>query len=483
MKNNLIDYKKTAITGFIWIFLERFGAQSIGIIVSIILARLLFPSDYGIVAITSVFINIMTMFISGGMSIALVQKKNADDLDFSSLFYFNLFMSVLLFLIIYIVSPLLSNFYHMPELKNMIRVNGIMFFISGIRAVQAAFCSRNLLFRNFFFATIGGTLIAAVIGIWMAYSGYGAWALIIQNLSNNAIDAIILWIFVSWRPKFIFSFNRLRKLFRYGWKLLISSILELLYNNIYPLLIGRIYSKSDLAYYTKGQNLPMSLVMMINSALDKVLLPLMSNVQDNEERLLLITRRTLQIGSYCLFPLMMGFATSAENIVRILLTDKWIEIVPFVQVFCIVFMMLPIQTANLNSIKAMGRSDIYLIIEIIKKALSIIILLITIHKGVLIIISGQLIVNILGQIINIIPNEKLLGYKIIQQIKDILSPLLLSCIMCIIIYLLSFLKINSIMIPIMQICIGCIFYICCSVIFNLDGYKYILLILNKSLKK
>lgn len=466
--------RSVGISGFLWMFLERCGAQGVGLIVSIVLARQLNPSDYGVVSIISVFITFLTMFISSGMSVALVQKKDADELDFCSLFYFNLIVCFLLYLVLFFLSPTISQFYNMPELENMMRVNALMFFVSGLRGVQAAYCSRHLLFKNFFFATLGGTIGAAILGIYMAYQGFGAWALIAQNLFNNAIDAVILWFTVKWRPKRMFSFIRLKTLFKFGWRMLVSSLLELVYNNLYPLIIGKVYSSEDLAYYTKGQTLPSSIIAMINTSLDKVLLPVMANEQDDIERVKQMTRCSLQLGTFVLFPLIIGFAACADNIVRVLLTEKWIEVVPYMQIFCVVYLFLPIQTANLNAIKAVGRSDIYLKLDIVKRAIGIVTLLITLRFGVLYMALGQIIVNLLGQVVNCYPNKKLLGYSISEQCRDIVPSFALSAAMGLCVVLLGMIPLSPTWKLLVQIGGGMCIYIVLSQLIHLEAYTYII---------
>lgn len=474
MKNE----NRTTITGFIWMFLERVGAQSIGLVISFVLARLMTPDDYGVVAIVNVFIPIITMFISAGMSVALVQKKDADDLDFSSLFYFNLCTCVILYIGLFLVSPWIAKQYETPELTAMLRVAGCMFLISGLRAVQAAYCSRHLLFKNFFFATLGGTVIAAVVGIIMAVQGYGAWALIIQSLLNNAIDALILWFTAGWRPKKMFSFSRLKALFQYGWKMLVSSLLELGYNSLSPLIIGYKYNHADLAYYNKGQSIPNSLVSMINAALDKVLLPVMANNQNEPQQVKLMTRQSLRLGTFVLFPLMMGAAVCATGIVRLLLTDKWLEMVPFFQMFCVVYALLPVQTANLNAIKALGRSDLFLKIETVKKVIGIITLIITVPMGVKHIAFGQIVVNVLGQLVNAWPNRKLMGYAYREQLLDVLPSALATVAMGILVYLVSLLKLPVGATLLLQVLTGVVSYVVIALVFRMSGMAYMRKVLS-----
>lgn len=379
MENEL---KKKTVSSLLWRFLERCGAQGVTFLVTIVLARLLVPEVYGLMALVTVFTAILQVFVDSGMGNALIQKKDADDLDFSSVFFFNLVMCIALYILLFFCAPVIAAFYHNPELISVIRVLGITLLISGVKNVQQAYVSRKLQFKRFFFATLGGTIGAAVIGITLAYMGFGIWALVSQNLFNTMIDTLILWFTVRWRPKLLFSFERLKGLLRYGWKLLVSSLLNTFYLNLRTLIIGKLYMPADLAYYEKGQSFPTLIVSNINASIDSVLLPTMSGVQDSRESVKAITRRAIVTSSYLMWPMMVGLAVVAKPLVVLLLTEKWLEAVPFLQISCFALGLEPLQTANLNAIKAMGRSDIYLKLEIIKKSISILILLLSMHFGV-----------------------------------------------------------------------------------------------------
>ena len=263
------------IKNFIWRFAERSGAQLVSFVVSIVLARMLSPNDYGTIALVTVFTAIMEVFVNCGLGTALIQKKDADDLDFSSVFYFNFVVCLILYAGMFFCSPLIANFYEDVTLIPIIRVLSITILIAGVKGIQQAYVSRNMLFKRFFFSTIGGTIFSAFLGIGMAYMGFGVWALVAQQLSNTAIDTIILWITVKWRPKRVFSWKRLKNLLKFGWKLLVSSLLDTVYNNLRNLVIGRMYSSADLAYYNQGDKFPKVIVTNINTSIDSVLLPTM----------------------------------------------------------------------------------------------------------------------------------------------------------------------------------------------------------------
>lgn len=462
------------ITNFFWRFLERCGAQGVTFIVSIVLARLLDPTVYGTVALVTIFTTIMQVFVDSGMGNALIQKKDADDLDFSSVFYFNMAMCSVLYLIMFFAAPLIAFFYRMPELTAIVRVLSFVVVISGVKNVQQAYVSRHLMFKRFFFSTLGGTIGAAVIGIAMAYLGFGVWALVVQMLFNAAVDTTILWITVKWRPKKMFSFQRLKSLFSYGWKLLASSLIDTVYNDLRQLIIGKKYSSGDLAYYNQGKKFPQLIVTNINTSIDSVLLPTMSKAQDDMAAVRSMTRRAIKTSTFLMMPAMIGLAVCAEPLVQLILTEKWLPCVLFLRIFCITYAFYPIHTANLNAIKAMGRSDLFLKLEIIKKTVGIIAILITMWISVQAMAYSFLVTTILNQIINSWPNKKLLNYSYLEQVKDMMPQILLSLGMGAAIYAVSFLHLSASLTLLIQIPLGVLVYWSGSKIFHVESYTYII---------
>ena len=466
--------RKKVLSNLIWRFAERCGAQGVGFIVSIVLARILMPDDYGVIALITIFTNIMNVFVDSGMGNALIQKKDADDIDFSSVFYFNIFWCIILYLVLFFASPAISVFYQKPELTPVTRVLGITILISGVKNVQQAYVSKTLQFKRFFFSTLGGTIGAAIVGIVMAYQGFGVWALVAQQIFNISIDTIILWITVKWRPKKVFSWERLKGLFSYGWKLLASALLDVGYNNLRQLIIGKVYSTEDLAYYTKGDQFPNLVVTNINSSIDSVLLPVISTEQENKEQVKLLTRRAISTSSYIIWPLVIGLAACAEPFVRLILTEKWLFCVPYLRVFCLIYGFWPVHTANLNAIKAVGRSDIFLKLEIIKKTIGLLSIIISIRYGVFAIAMASLIVAPLSVIINATPNVKLLGYSYHEQLKDMCPSMLLSVVMGILVYGISYLPIHDFYLLLFQILGGIILYLLISFVLKIEAFVYLL---------
>lgn len=468
----------TVFSNLIWRLAERCGAQLVAFVVSIVIARMLVPEVYGTVALITVFTTILQVFVDSGLGNALIQKKDADDLDFSTVFYANVGFCGVLYIALFLCAPLIAGFYDDDSLIPLIRVLGITIIVSGVKNIQQAYVSKNMMFKKFFFSTLGGTIAAAVAGIAMARVGYGAWALVAQQVINVTIDTVILWITVRWRPQRVFSIRRLKSLFSYGWKLLVSSLLDISYNNIRQLIIGKMYSASDLAYYNRGRQFPNFIVTNINSAIDSVLFPAMASVQDNRQSVKQMTRKSIKVSVYIMAPLMMGLAFTAEPVVRLILTDKWLECVPYLRIFCITFMFYPIHTANLNAIKAMGRSDLFLKLEVMKKCVGSILLLATMWFGPMAMAYSLLLSSVLCQIINTWPNRTLLGYGYLEQLKDILPAIFLAAGMGIAVWWVSLTGLPQMAVLSIQVVLGAAIYFVGSVLCRIDSFVYLMDILK-----
>lgn len=475
--------KNSALKNFIWRFAERCGAQLVTFIVSIVLARILAPEDYGQIALITVFTTIMQVFVDSGLGTALIQKKDADDLDFSSVFYFNFVICLVLYVVMFVAAPFIAGFYRDSSLTPIIRVISLTIIISGVKGIQQSYVSRNMLFKRFFYSTLGGTIFSAFLGIALAYTGFGVWAIVAQQLSNTAIDTLILWLTVKWRPKRMFSWRRLKVLLSFGWKMLASSLLDTVYNNVRSLIIGKMYSSSDLAYYDQGKKFPNVIVTNINTSIDSVLLPTMASAQDDADRVKSMTRRAIKTSTYIMAPLLMGLAFCAEPIVGLVLTDKWLPCVPFLRIFCITYMFYPIHTANLNAIKAMGRSDLFLKLEIVKKVVGIALLLSTMWFGVMAMAYSLLISSVLSQIINSWPNRKLLRYGYLEQLKDILPGIALAVLMGCCVNLVGLFHLTNIVTLLIQIPLGALMYIVASALLHLESFEYMRNLIRPMIKK
>ena len=466
------------IKNFLWRLAERVGAQGVKLLVELVLARILLPEQYGVIAMVAVFITVFNVFVDSGLGNALIQKKDADDLDFSSVFWFNVVWCVVLYGILFLISPLVASFYHREELTLILRVLGLQIVISGVKNVYQAYVSRTMQFRKFFFSTLGGTVGAAVIGITMAYRGYGVWALVAQQLFNVLTDTVILTITVKWHPKRMFSFERLKGLLSYGWKLLLSALLDTLYNEARSLIIGRKYTSEDLAFYNRGELFPQVIAANVNTSIDSVLLPTMSREQDEREKVRAMTRRAIMTSTYIMAPLMIGIACVGTPLVRLILTEKWMPCVPYLQIFCASMLFFPIHTANLNAIKALGRSDLFLKLEILKKVIGIALILITMHISVLAMALSTLLNSLLCQLINTWPNRKLLDYSYGDQIRDILPNILLAAVMGGCVFAVGLIGLPDWATLLMQVALGAALYAGLSAATKNESYRYLLDVLK-----
>lgn len=478
------EFSKTNVLGsFLWKFAERCGTQGVKVVVEIILARLLVPDDYGTIALVTVFITILNVFVDSGLGNALIQKKDADDIDFSTVLYFNVALCLGLYLLLYFAgAPLIAQFYAKPGLTPIIRVLGLTVVISGVKNVQQAYVSRTLQFKCFFYSSLVGTILSAVSGIIAAYSGWGVWSLVLQQILFAVVNCTVLWFTVKWRPVKAFSLSRLRTLFSYGWKLLVSTLINAVYNNFYQLIIGKLYSSADLAYYNKGDQFPKLFLNNISDSIDSVLFPTMSNTQDNKTKLRYVTSISIRISTFVMAPLMLGMAVVSPTLVKILLTEKWMPCVPFMQVFCITYMFYPVHTANLNAVKALGRSDLFLKLEMIKKVIGFLALLITVKHGPMAMAFSLLCTSIIAQIINAWPNKKLLKYGYGQQLKDVLPNLIAALGMCACVSMISFLGLSEWVCMALQIVTGSVLYIFIAAATKNSAFFFLLDII-KSYKK
>lgn len=465
---------QSVFSGMFWKFMERISAQLTSFVVSVVLARILLPEDYGTVAMVIVFINIANVFVTSGLSTALIQKKDATELDFSTIFYCTLVLSIFIYIILFIAAPYIATFYNRQELTSIIRVFSIKVIISSYNSVQHAYVSKHLMFKKFFYSTLIGTIVSGIVGIILALSGAGTWAIVAQYLVNSTIDTIVLAFTVPWCPHYLFSMKAAKPLVRYGWKVLAADLIGTIYNNIRSLLIGKFYSSSDLAFYNKGKQFPELVCNNIDTTISSVLFPAMSNYGDVPAKIKALTRKSIQVSSYVIFPIMVGLAAVAKPLITILLTEKWIEAVPYLQILCIAYAINTISNANLQAMRALGRSDVVLKLEFIKKPIGLMLVLISIKFGVLWIAISLPVYYLIATIINMRPNFQLMSYSLLEQIKDISHPVIFSLVMYGCVAPISYLKIPEIGLLFLQIILGVSVYLILSLVFKDPTYEYLM---------
>ena len=482
-KVNKEKLKSQMTSGMIWKFAERFVAQGVSFIVSMVLARILIPEDYGSVAIINIFISIADIFLSSGLNTSLIQKKDADDLDFSTIFYLNLGLSVVLYLIMFITAPLIAHAYNLPILKNAIRVFALRLPVSAFQVIQVAYISKKMQFKKFFFATIGGTLLSAVIGITMALKGLGVWALIGQYLTNTVVDTMILWATVRWMPKKLFSFKAAIPLIKYSWKIMMTDLLGTLCNNLGSFIIGTKYNSANLAYYTKGKQLPLLFRDNIYTTLISVLFPGISVVNDDITAVKIITRKSMRIMSYIVFPISLGLMAAGKTIVEILFTAKWLPMLPYVYIMCLETIISVPATIALQPIKAIGRSDLMLKTEVIKKISFVILTVVAMNFGIFAIALTIPVNTLLDLIVNSIINKKIINYNFLEEFSDCFTALLFSFIMAIIVAFIGKIELTIYIKVVIQIVSGILCYTGISWVTKNKEFSYILNVATDHLKK
>jgi len=474
---------KTIISSMIWKLMEQFSAQIVSFVISIVLARILSPNEYGIIAIIIIFINLANVIIDGGLNTALIQKKNADQTDFSTIFWFCLLLSVILYVMLFFSAPSIAGFYSNDVLVPVLRVLSLVLFFNSFNAIQRAYVSRHMLFKKLFWVNGVAIIFSGTIGIIMAYKGCGVWALVGQSLSSPIVCCIIMWITIKWRPTLEFSLQRFKGLFDYGWKIFMTNFIVAIYEDIRGLVIGKVYQPSALAFFDRGKQLPNLLIANITSSINTVLLPAFADVQDDRARVKQMIRRSVQVSYFFVLPLLIGFLFAAKNIILFLLTEKWLGAVPFVQIFCLAFILMPIQNINMTAIKSLGYSSITLKLEIIKKILGAIILVVSFMIDVYAVAWGIVLYNTICIFINLSPSKKLVGYGWDEQIKDVLPTILASLIMGAAIFGCTFLPFNNILILFFQIVLGCVVYYASSHMMRLEGLHYLSDFIKNELKQ
>lgn len=479
MGNNIRD---KVVSGLFWKFGERILAQGISSLVAIVLARLLSPNDYGIVAMIMIFINIANVFVTSGFNSALVQNKNATPEDFSTNFYCSLGLSALIYLLLFAAAPFIAAFYGVPELELILKVFSLRIPLSAFSAIQHAYVERHMIFRKYFFSTLFGTLISGVVGIALAYKGYGVWALVAQYFTNTIIDILVLSVTVSWRPRLQFSLASAKSMMGYGWKVLAADLSGTFFDHLRSLIIGKVYTSADLAFYNNGGQIPSLITTNISASIMTVLFPAIANVNDDLENVKLMTRRAVKTMAYVMFPLLLGLVLISKPLIYLLLTDKWAPAIPYMQISSISAGIGLIGTVGLQAIKAVGRSDIILRLEFYKKPIYLLLLIIGVKISVTAVAVTMLLYTILGTLINANPLRKEIRYTFREQLGDLAIPTLLSSVMAIPVWFLTKLPIHYFWMLILQVVTGGVIYLGLSCFFKVETFDYLILTLKGKLK-
>lgn len=466
---------KKAAPSFLFKLTESVGTQGISFVVSVILARLLDPSDYGVLTMLTVFIAVSQVFVQSGLNTALIQKKDVDETDLSSVFYVSLLIAAALYALLFFLAPAIGAFFGMDALSPVLRVLALVLLPGALVSVQNAVIARQMAFRRLMAASLLSTALSGAVGIGMAAAGLGYWALVGQQLTNQLALALVLLRMVKWRPHALFSWARVRVLIRFGWKLLASSLLETGYNNLRTAVIGKQYAQETLGFYNRGKQFPELVMNAVNGSIQSVMLPVLSDEQDDMLRMKQMMRRSVMVSSFLVLPMMAGLAAVAEPLIRLLLTDKWLPCVPFLQICCIDFAFYPIHTANLQAINAMGRSDVFLRLELIKKSYGLAILAASVFlfDSVYAIAWGAVVSTLLAAVVNASPNRRLLGYGYLEQMRDVLPAMGLSLIMFLTVSALRRLPLAPFPLLVCQTAAGVVIYGALSLLLRLESMRYL----------
>lgn len=420
------ELKQKIVKGVFWQGLERSGSQGISFVISVVLARLLAPKDFGVIALMMVFITLCNVVVDSGFSNALIQKKNADQTDFCSVFFINIALGFFLYAVMFFAAPFIADFYRAPELVLYLRCSSLALVITSFSRIQQAFLNKNMMFYLSFRINWIALMVSGGVGIVMAYRGFGVWSLIAQQICNAAAQCLLLWLFVKWHPRWLFDLARAKALFQFGWKFLASSFLDTLYNDIYSFVIGKIANLTELGFYNRGKTIPALGMGTINSTVGSVLFPAFSELQNDRPKMKELARRGLRNIMFLVIPALTLLFILAEPLVRVVFTDKWLPCVIYLQLSCITFLYWPLHTTNLQIINACGRSDVYLILEIIKKVQAALVILLTYRYGVVTMVAAGAALGIVNFFENAWFNWKLINYPPWRQLWDILPLLLVA---------------------------------------------------------
>ena len=475
--------REKTINGVIWSAVERISFLGIQFLITILIARALTPSDYGLIGMLSIFIALGSVMIDSGFGQALIRKKDANQTDYSSVFFLNVFLGIVIYLILFLLAPIIANFYNTPELTKIARVAFLVFPINALGLIQNTLINKSVNFKALAKVSILSSILSGIIGIFMAYNGFGVWALVAQSIIINAFKSIFLWVFNNWRPSNIFSFSSIKNIFNFSVNLLATDSIIVLFNNIYTLIIGKFYPISQVGFYNQAKtfvDIPSQTLTMI---IQRVSYPVLSTLQDNNTELRSAYRRVINLTVYLNFPLMLGLLSMGNNLFTLLLTDKWIPAVPYFQILCIYGAIFPLHSINVNILKVKGKGKLLMRLEIIRRLLMIIAIVFTIKEGVMIMLIGFLLAAIISILINMYYCGNEIGLSLSTQLKDILIYLSISILISTVMIFVDYINVNSLVSIILQVFVGGSIYFILSYFLKLSSFVELKGILFNLIKK
>lgn len=451
--------KHKTLKGTVWSSIERFSVQGIAFLVMIVMARILTPEDYGLVGMITIFIAVSQSLVDSGFSQALIRKQDRSETDNSTVFYFNIVVGLILYLILFFCAPLIASFYKEPLLTPLTRLISLSVIINSFVVVQRALLTVKIDFKTQAKASLSAAIVSGIVGITMAYTGYGVWAIVWYQLTNLALNVSLLWIFSKWRPVWSYSWKSFRELFGFGSKLALSGILDTLYNNVYLIVIGKVFNASDLGFYTRASQFAQFPSSNLSAIMQRVTFPVLCTIQDDDDRLRAVYRRFLRMSAFVVFPLMIGLATVAHPMIILVLKEKWEFTAVLLQIICLSMMWYPIHAINLNLLQVKGRSDLFLKLEIWKKCIGVAILCATIPLGLIAMCWGSLVSSIICLIINTHYTGKLIQVGFLTQMRDLIPTLIYSLSMGAVVWFTVFLLPNDILRLSIGIPVGIIYFL------------------------
>lgn len=475
--------KTQATKGMLWNAAEKLAVQGGQLLIGILLARILVPDDFGLIGMLTIFIAISQVFVESGMGSGLIQKKERLDSDFSTVFVFNFLISVLIYLILFFIAPLIANFYNMPQLVILTRVLTINIIINSLAVVQRTRLTINLDFKTIAKVNVISVFVGGILGVLFAYWGYGVWSLVIQNLSGAIASVIMFWFLSHWRPSFSFSKKSFNELFGFGYKLLLSGLYAQIVNNLYNLIIGKIFSAAELGYYTRARSFAELTAGTVTSVLHQVSFPILASLRDDKDRMTLIFSKMIRMTSFFIFPSMTILAILAKPFVLIVLTEKWLPVVPFLQMLCFARVFYPMSVINMNILNAIGRSDLFLKVDLLKFPLYVISLIITIPLGLNAIVIGQMVVSFFAFLMNSYLSGRLFGYGSIAQLMDMMPVLVASIITGLAVWFFCIMIESMLLKLILGIIIGGAVYLLASYFLKINELKEIQLLARNFVKR
>ena len=418
--------RKQAISGMVWTFAQQFSTQGIGFLISVVLARLLLPAEFGIIGMIAIFMGIGSALVDSGLASSLIRTPDANEEDFSTVFYFNIVGSIFIYIILYLTAPFIAIFFDQPILTGITRVYGITFIINALSTIQLTRLTQMLDFKTQMKVSVPALIGGGILGITLAYMGYGVWSLVWMRVFQSFLNSLQLWVVTKWKPTLVFNIEKFKYHFNFGYKLLLSGLLDTVFSNIYIVIIGKLFAPAQLGFYTRANSVVQLPVQNISGALNKVTYPLFAAIKDDNERLKKVYKQIMQMVTFLIAPILIIMGVLATPLFRFVFTDKWLPAVPYFQILCISGILYPFHVYNLNILNVKGRSDLFLKLEIIKKILSVVTILISIQYGMYGLLWGAVISSALALFVNAHYSGKFIHYNGFEQIKDVLPIFLIG---------------------------------------------------------